>query len=137
MPGLPIVIITAILFPVFGAAVFFWWRRQYGVDTTPGPRHSPRRSTTTYDGGAPHIGIDPMFLPVIMGGDSPDPHHPHHHHHTDPTSPPDSGPSDSAPYGGVEGGGVDSGGSGDGGGGDGGGGGGDGGGGDGGGGGGK
>lgn len=27
----PVVISVAVLFPAFGAAVFVWWRRQYGV----------------------------------------------------------------------------------------------------------
>lgn len=31
MNGTGIVIAVAILFPLFGAAVFFWWRKQYGV----------------------------------------------------------------------------------------------------------
>lgn len=34
MPGLWIAITVAILFPLFGVAVFFYWRRQYGVGST-------------------------------------------------------------------------------------------------------
>ncbi|MBA4027582.1 MAG: hypothetical protein C0475_00275 [Planctomyces sp.] len=32
----PVMISVAVLFPAFGAVVFVWWRRQYGVRARPG-----------------------------------------------------------------------------------------------------
>jgi len=72
--------IVVIAFPLFGAMVFFWWRRQYGVD--PATRRSPggrfaRRRTRRDDGNVVYV-HNPIFTGVaaahIMGLQPPHPH---------------------------------------------------------------
>lgn len=130
--------VVFVAFPILGAMVFFWWRRQYGVgirsrtkarpsdfdpsviiiagsDTHRPQRHSGHESPS-------HSGSDPL---------TPFPDHDHHrpgqhdHSHTNDHSAPDASGTDGGSSGGSDGGGDGGGGGGDGGGGGGGGGGGD------------
>jgi uncharacterized membrane protein YgcG len=115
--------VVFVAFPILGAMVFFWWRRQYGV----GIRSRAKARPSDFDPSVIIIAGSDMHRPhrhaeheppAQAGSDPPATFPSHHHHHTSDHHAPDASSNDGGTSGSADGGAGGDGGGGGGGGGD-------------------